>query len=136
MQNTRFVFVGLHYLKLQIIDTATEPDVANDVPPLASIAGQLLFLTSSPGNTTITEHSLWRFSRALLRAINERQFEDIELLIDEDIDWTSRHVPLSRRAARQGGGDRGDQADRRELQRPPPRSRTGHAGRGFGGIDA
>jgi ketosteroid isomerase-like protein len=93
MQNTRCVFVGLHYLKLQIIDTATEPDVANDVPPLASIAGQLLFLTFSPGNTTMTEHSLWRFSRALLRAINERQFEDIELLIDEDIDWTI-HGPV------------------------------------------
>jgi ketosteroid isomerase-like protein len=35
----------------------------------------------------MTEHSLWRFSRALHRAINERQFEDIEGLIDEDVDW-------------------------------------------------
>jgi hypothetical protein len=26
----------------------------------------------------MTEHSLWRFSRVLQRAINERQFEDIE----------------------------------------------------------
>jgi ketosteroid isomerase-like protein len=35
----------------------------------------------------MTEHSLWRFSRALHRAINERQFEDIEAAIDEDVEW-------------------------------------------------
>jgi ketosteroid isomerase-like protein len=36
----------------------------------------------------MTEHSLWRFSRALHRAINERQFGDIEALIDEDVEWS------------------------------------------------
>jgi ketosteroid isomerase-like protein len=35
----------------------------------------------------MTEHSLWRFSRALHRAINERRTEDLEVLIDEDVDW-------------------------------------------------
>src|SRR3954468_19687159 len=35
----------------------------------------------------MTEHSLWRFSRAIHRAINERQYEDLEALIDEDVDW-------------------------------------------------
>jgi ketosteroid isomerase-like protein len=35
----------------------------------------------------MTEHSLWRFSRALHRAINERQFDDIAAVIDDDIDW-------------------------------------------------
>jgi ketosteroid isomerase-like protein len=35
----------------------------------------------------MTEHSLWRFSRALHRAINERQPEDLETLIDEEVDW-------------------------------------------------
>ena len=35
----------------------------------------------------MTEHSLWRFSRALHRALSERQFADIEALIDDDIDW-------------------------------------------------
>ena len=35
----------------------------------------------------MTEHNLWRFSRALHRAINERQREDIEALIDDEIDW-------------------------------------------------
>src|SRR6202166_4682550 len=35
----------------------------------------------------MTEHSLWRFSRALHRAINDHQREDLEALIDEDVDW-------------------------------------------------
>ena len=35
----------------------------------------------------MTEHSLWRFSRALHRAINDRQFEEIETLIDDDVEW-------------------------------------------------
>lgn len=35
----------------------------------------------------MTEHSLWRFSRAFHRAVNERQPSDIESLIDENIDW-------------------------------------------------
>src|SRR6266446_8902212 len=38
-------------------------------------------------NTVMTEHSRWRFSRALHRAINERQLEEIESLIDEDVEW-------------------------------------------------
>lgn len=35
----------------------------------------------------MTEHSLWRFSRALHRAINDRHLSDIEALIDDDVDW-------------------------------------------------
>jgi ketosteroid isomerase-like protein len=35
----------------------------------------------------MTEHSLWRFSRALHRAINERQHDELETVIDEDVDW-------------------------------------------------
>ena len=35
----------------------------------------------------MTEHSLWRFSRALHRAINDREFGEFESLIDEDVDW-------------------------------------------------
>ncbi len=37
----------------------------------------------------MAEHSLWRFSRALQRAINERQFDDIDSVLDDDIDWTA-----------------------------------------------
>ena len=33
------------------------------------------------------EHSLWRFSRALHRAINERQPADLEALLDDEVDW-------------------------------------------------
>ncbi|WP_291863312.1 nuclear transport factor 2 family protein [Bradyrhizobium sp.] len=36
----------------------------------------------------MTEHSLWRFSRALHRAIHERRYEDVEALIDDDVDWS------------------------------------------------
>ena len=35
----------------------------------------------------MTEHSLWRFSRALHAAINERQQQDLEPLIDDDVEW-------------------------------------------------
>jgi ketosteroid isomerase-like protein len=35
----------------------------------------------------MTEHSLWRFSRAIHRAINERQFEDFDALLDDDVNW-------------------------------------------------
>jgi ketosteroid isomerase-like protein len=36
----------------------------------------------------MTEHSLWRFSRALHSAINDREFAALESLLDEDVDWT------------------------------------------------
>jgi len=35
----------------------------------------------------MTEHSLWRLSRALHRAINDRHFDDLAELLDDDIDW-------------------------------------------------
>jgi len=35
----------------------------------------------------MTEHSLWRFSRALHRAINERQFDELAAVLDDDVDW-------------------------------------------------
>jgi ketosteroid isomerase-like protein len=35
----------------------------------------------------MTEHNLWRFSRALHSAINERRPEDLETQIDDDVDW-------------------------------------------------
>jgi hypothetical protein len=42
---------------------------------------------SSQETEIMTEHSLWRFSRALHRAINDGQHADLETLIDEEIDW-------------------------------------------------
>jgi ketosteroid isomerase-like protein len=44
-------------------------------------------ITPFSGPDPMTEHSLWRFSRALHRAINERQLEDLDNLIDDDVDW-------------------------------------------------
>jgi ketosteroid isomerase-like protein len=35
----------------------------------------------------MTEHHLWRFSRALHRAINEQQHDDLATLIDDDVEW-------------------------------------------------
>jgi len=61
------------------------PDVADDV--VCRRAAVFAF-TSSYGKTAImTEHSLWAFSRAIQRAINERELEDIAPLIDEEVDW-------------------------------------------------
>jgi ketosteroid isomerase-like protein len=45
------------------------------------------FLQPFPGQSQMTEHNLWRFSRAILRAINERQFDDIADLIDDEVEW-------------------------------------------------
>lgn len=35
----------------------------------------------------MTEHSLWRFSRALHRAINDQHFDDLAAMIDDNVDW-------------------------------------------------
>lgn len=35
----------------------------------------------------MTEHSLWRFSRALHRAVNDRQLDGLATLIDDNVEW-------------------------------------------------
>lgn len=35
----------------------------------------------------MTEHSLWRFARALQQALNERQTDQLESILDDNIDW-------------------------------------------------
>ncbi len=35
----------------------------------------------------MTEHCLWRLSRALHRAINDQHFDDLAAMIDDHIDW-------------------------------------------------
>jgi len=80
------VFSQCRYLKLQIISAASRHGVANDAHQ-----GRLLIRQSSSNPVrkakAMTEHSLWRFSRALHRALDDRQHEEIEALIDEDVDW-------------------------------------------------
>jgi ketosteroid isomerase-like protein len=41
----------------------------------------------------MAEHNLWRFSRALHSAINERRPEDLGTQIDDDVDWVI-HGPI------------------------------------------
>jgi ketosteroid isomerase-like protein len=53
----------------------------------------LLIAIQSQESDIMTEHSLWRFSRALHRAINERQPQDLDALIDEEVDWAI-HGPV------------------------------------------
>ena len=54
---------------------------------MTSRFGRGCFFDSSQDKTDMTEHSLWPFSRALHRAINERQLDDLDAVIDEDVDW-------------------------------------------------
>jgi ketosteroid isomerase-like protein len=35
----------------------------------------------------MTEHSLWRFSRAFARALNEHQTDQLESVLDDNIEW-------------------------------------------------
>lgn len=36
----------------------------------------------------MTEHSLWRLSRAIHRALNDHQFDELESSLDDNIEWT------------------------------------------------
>src|SRR3954465_6066396 len=55
------------------------------------VADDALWAACCPANPVqviaMTEHSLWRFSRALHAAINERHSQDLEPLIDDDVEW-------------------------------------------------
>src|SRR3984885_3363104 len=82
MQNCICISANLDYLNLQISVQRSRHGVANDAHQ-----GRSLTHKSSQETDIMTEHSLWRFSRALHRAINERQPEDLEALIDEEVDW-------------------------------------------------
>ena len=35
----------------------------------------------------MTEHSLWRFSRALHLAINDGEMEQLDAILDDEVDW-------------------------------------------------
>jgi ketosteroid isomerase-like protein len=38
--------------------------------------------------TPMTEHSLWRLSRAIHRALTDSQYDELESVLDENIEWT------------------------------------------------
>src|SRR6202045_2218260 len=77
------VSAGSHYLKLQQCGERCGPGVGND----AFFRGRRLAGNSNSESNEMTEHSLWRFSRAFHRAINERRHDELEQLIDDDVDW-------------------------------------------------
>ena len=49
--------------------------------------GLPIWKSNSESGKAMTEHSLWRFSRAVHRALNDRQHDDVETLIDDEVDW-------------------------------------------------
>jgi|SRR5690242_8160948 ketosteroid isomerase-like protein len=75
-----------------VLFLAATVNVGNDRPASMKTPGfgrVAVFEIQLPkDHVKMTEHSLWRFSRALHRAINERQPADVEALIDEDVDWS------------------------------------------------
>ena len=87
----------------------------------------------------MTEHSLWRFSRALHRAINERQFDELEALLDDDVDWAI-YGPIDMFPFL--GARRGKAAVLEVIRQIADNVRVhrfdreiDHAGRGFGRLD-
>jgi ketosteroid isomerase-like protein len=74
-----------HYLKLQIL--------VQHSGTVSMTLDRLLIANPVSGKADMTEHSLWRFSRAFHRAINERQLQDLDALIDEEVDWAI-HGPV------------------------------------------
>jgi ketosteroid isomerase-like protein len=36
----------------------------------------------------MTEHSLWRLSRAIHRALSDNQYDELESVLDDDVEWT------------------------------------------------
>ena len=65
----------------------------------------------------MTEHSLWRFSRAFHRAMNERQTDQLEAILDDNVDWAiyvENYLgrvtkPRILAAVREGAGERAAQ---------------------------
>jgi ketosteroid isomerase-like protein len=82
MQNYALYFNQMPLAGVSTNCSACRRGVANDAR-----FGRSLFANPVQETNIMTEHSLWRFSRALHRAINDRQPEDLEALLDDDVDW-------------------------------------------------
>jgi ketosteroid isomerase-like protein len=83
MQNCALRF-GLRPLFEPSNNAVQHPGAASPMTPIRPFADLKIQFRNE---TSMTEHSLWRFSRALHRAFNERQFDDLAALIDDDVDW-------------------------------------------------
>jgi hypothetical protein len=78
----------LRFAEIGLLEASNswECSIQGTAPPTTP-SGPLAVLQSQFQVTAMTEHSLWRFSRALHSAINERQQQDLEPLIDDDVEW-------------------------------------------------
>jgi ketosteroid isomerase-like protein len=84
MQKCRWCFNQTPLFEASKLKRSDHAERANGADP----GGLLVRRKSNFGiQDMMTEHSLWRFSRAVHSAINERQLGDLEALIDEDVDW-------------------------------------------------
>jgi ketosteroid isomerase-like protein len=80
---------GLHSARVPLFEASINEfsNRAGVSPMMASPKWAVAVLQPVSGKNQMTEHSLWRFSRALHSAINERRLDAIEDLIDEDVEW-------------------------------------------------
>jgi ketosteroid isomerase-like protein len=80
---------GLHFRRMPLFEASNKYRTGKQslVSPMTRASAVCRSPTSFRNRNIMTEHSLWRLSRALHRAVNERQREDLEALIDDDIDW-------------------------------------------------
>jgi ketosteroid isomerase-like protein len=76
----------LHFVYISLFEASNSAASGHGVADDAD-QGRSLICKPFQDADIMTEHSLWRFSRALHHAINERQRQDLEPLIDEDVDW-------------------------------------------------
>jgi len=83
MQYYRLRFGRMILFKASIAKRSIQPGVIED-----AVIAVCWFENPVRKADSMTEHNLWRFSRALHRAINERRDDELEDLIDDDVDWT------------------------------------------------
>jgi ketosteroid isomerase-like protein len=86
-KNADCLSLDLDYLKLQIKLQQTRRDAMSSAAGFSPFSGLSLLSQPVRESSDMTEHSLWRFSRALHRAINDRQFDDLAAALDDDVDW-------------------------------------------------
>jgi len=86
-KNADCVSTHSYYLKLQIKAQQARRDALSSATGFGPLPDLRCFPQPVRESSDMTEHSLWRFSRALHRAINDRQFDELSAVLDDDVDW-------------------------------------------------